>query len=155
MVNKIEISLCDDDGFKCPICNHLILKADSDGSIWNEKGDLYGINACPHTVFVRNWGNDDYDYGFLFVREDYAKLIVAKIREDKQIQEEIHEREIEITEEECAKFIRGDFKIGDKISFLFANLGIDDDDLLSNRVTIYRCDHYHSGIHIAIEGEEE
>lgn len=167
MGEYIESDLGEEGGFRCPICKHLILQCDSDGIFYDtnakvieEAGKniltLYGSSACPHLVYAYTWADaqepEDCNH-FLLVRRDYAKRLCTLIREKQGLKEELGESEIAILQNDISLFLQGKFNWGDRISALFANLGINFEELLSQNVDIYYDDHYHSGIHFAIEHE--
>lgn len=148
-----EFEPIEGEGYKCPICQHLVLKLDENNSMIDDKSEHYGLMPCPHLVFIRFSGHDDYQWVFLFARKDYVQNIIKIVLEDDDLNQRLTDDEIIIGKEDISVFLKGKFDFLDKISGRFASIAADyDERLLSPHTTLYSNTlSYYTGVQFAFE----
>lgn len=132
-----------DLGYRCPICQQIILPTDDDGFILDPFEDkIYEISPCPHLIWCNLDGNADHskygDWAFMYVRSDIAQKIVILIREDSVVKQELKNYGTIISKIDISLFLTGKFVLEDKISGLFANLPIIYEQLLPPNACLYQ-----------------
>jgi hypothetical protein len=142
-IKKINVNFKKDLGYRCPICQKIILPTDDDGFILDPFEDkIYEVSLCPHLIWCNMDGNSDHskfgDWAFMYVRPDIAQKIVSLIGEDSVIKQELKNYGIIISKTDISLFLNGKFVLEDKISGLFANLPIIYEQLLPPNACLYQ-----------------
>jgi len=156
-IKRMPVNFKKDLGYRCPICQQIILPTDDDGFILDPFEDkIYEVSPCPHLIWCNLDGNADHskygDWAFMYVRPDIAQKIVKLIKEDSMVKKELSNYGIVISDEDISLFIGGKFALEDKVSGLFANLPIIYENLLPPKASLYQYSYSEfSNIEFAVE----
>lgn len=154
---KIQVNFKQDLGYRCPICQKIILPTDDDGFILNPfKDKIYAVSPCSHIIWCNMDDTADHskygDWAFMYVRPDIAQKIVNLISEDSVVKQELKNYGIIVSKTDISLFLSGKFVLEDKISGLFANLPIIYEQLLPPNTCLYQYSYNEfSSIEFAIE----
>lgn len=113
------------------------------------------FSKCPHVVFIYSWADGDPD-SFVFARPDYANAFLNSLKESEHYLTLIRDEEYEpITEQVEKAFLDGKVMLDDTSTRIASYCSSFPEkmfpNLLSEGATIFAYEHYHSGIHVAID----
>ena len=156
-IKKMSVNFRKDLGYRCPVCQKIILPTDDDGFLLHPTEDrVFKVSPCPHLVWcntVEDNNNNKYgDWAFMFVRSDITRKIIKLIEDDSVFKQLLKIYGVKVSSSDISLFLSGKFELEDRISCVFANLPLVYEQLLPPNTSIFYYSYSEfSSIEFAIE----